>query len=313
MLTPAVLRYGFLFFVLLWSSCAGRMSKESGMAALEAEIRQIVESRRATVGVAVIFDGRDTLTLNDDRQYPMLSVYKFHQALAVCDHLQQHGLSLSTPLYLEPRYFQPETYSPLRDRYPRGDTLLSVGELLTYTLQLSDSVACDILFDYVGGVGAVDRYIRSLGIGPVAIARTEEQMHRDPRSCYENWTSPRAAVELLEWFVNRADTGMNEYTDFIRRTMIECETGMDRLPAPFPKGDSVVIGHKTGTSDRDEHGVYAGTNDIGFVRLPDGRRYTIAVFVKDSRESPETNARIIAEISEAVYRYACGSSDRTIR
>ena len=37
--------------------------------------------------------------------------------------------------------------------------------------------------------------------------------------------------------------------------------------------------------------------------LPDGTRYTIAVFIKDSAENPETNARIIADISETVYRY----------
>ena len=45
------------------------------------------------------------------------------------------------------------------------------------------------------------------------------------------------------------------------------------------------------------------TNDLGFVILPDGTRYTIAVFIKDSAENPETNARIIADISETVYRY----------
>ena len=29
-----------------------------------------------------------------------------------------------------------------------------------------------------------------------------------------------------------------------------------------------VIGHKTGTSNRDERGIFAGTNDLGFVILP---------------------------------------------
>ena len=37
--------------------------------------------------------------------------------------------------------------------------------------------------------------------------------------------------------------------------------------------------------------------------LPDGTRYTIAIFIKNSAENPETNARIIADISETVYRY----------
>lgn len=35
--------------------------------------------------------------------------------------------------------------------------------------------------------------------------------------------------------------------------MIECETGKDRLPAPLPESE-VKIGHKTGTSDKNERG-----------------------------------------------------------
>ena len=45
-------------------------------------------------------------------------------------------------------------------------------------------------------------------------------------------------------------------------------------------------------------------NDIGIVRLPDGRSYSIAVFVKDSREDDRTNAAVIARISRLVYDYA---------
>ena len=47
-----------------------------------------------------------------------------------------------------------------------------------------------------------------------------------------------------------------------------------------------------------------GINDIGFVILPDGSRYVVAVFVKDSKENMETNAKIISDISAAIYRYA---------
>ena len=85
--------------------------------------------------------------------------------------------------------------------------------------------------------------------------------------------------------------------------MIECETGKDRLPAPLPESE-VKIGHKTGTSDKNDRGEYIGINDIGFVILPDGNRYVVAVFVKDSKENMETNAKIISDISAAVYRYA---------
>ena len=83
--------------------------------------------------------------------------------------------------------------------------------------------------------------------------------------------------------------------------MMETVTGKDKLKAGLPP--AIVLGHKTGSSDRDESGLKAGDNDMGFVRLPDGSRYSIAVFVKDSKEDDKTNAALIAAISQKVYEY----------
>ena len=83
---------------------------------------------------------------------------------------------------------------------------------------------------------------------------------------------------------------------------MECNTGRDRLSAPL-QGTEAVIGHKTGSGDVNAEGLLIATNDIGFVYLPDGRRYVVAVFVKDSAADDRSNAQLIARISEAVYRY----------
>lgn len=82
---------------------------------------------------------------------------------------------------------------------------------------------------------------------------------------------------------------------------MECNTGRDRLPAPL-QGTEAVIGHKQ-VGDVNAEGLLIATNDIGFVYLPDGRRYVVAVFVKDSAADDRSNAQLIARISEAVYRY----------
>lgn len=293
------LLYICIFCVLL-CGCTGKNS-QNPLEPLRTEIQDIIKDKKATVGVAVILDGKDTLTVNNTGKYPMMSVYKFHQALAVCDYLQKRNIPLSTPLYLDKKYFKQDTYSPLRDKYPEGNLELPLSELLIYTMQLSDNIACDILFDYIGGVKVADEYIHSLGIKNVSITTTEDEMHQDMDGCYKNWTTPIEAANLLELFATQSSI-KNEYTDFLRRIMIECETGKDRLPAPLPK-NKVKIGHKTGTSDKNVRGEYIGTNDIGFVILPDGTRYMIAVFVKNSKEKMETNAKIISDISAAVYQY----------
>ena len=48
----------------------------------EEELQKYIENLDARIGVACIFDGRDTVQINGNKEFPMLSVYKFPQAIA---------------------------------------------------------------------------------------------------------------------------------------------------------------------------------------------------------------------------------------
>ena len=268
---------------------------------LETQLKEAIKGKKAEIGIAVIIDGKDTVTVNNDIHYPLMSVFKFHQALALADYMGKQKQSLETRLPIKKSDLKPDTYSPLRDKYPQGEIEMSIADLLKYTLQQSDNNACDILFDYQGGPDAVNKYIHSLGIRECAIAGTETAMHEDLNLCYENWTTPLAAAELVELFRKKP---LSPYVckDFIFQTMVECQTGQDRLVAPL-LDKKVTVGHKTGTGDLNAKGQQIGCNDIGFVLLPGGRTYSIAVFVKDSEENNQANSKIIANISRIVYEY----------
>lgn len=268
---------------------------------LEAKIREIIAPKRARIGVGVVWNHRPIAAVNDDSRYPLMSVMKFHQALAVADTLSRRGISPDTTLRIARNDLKADTWSPLRDRYPLGDIDLSVRELLVYTLRLSDNNACDILFDRFGGPVMVDRYIRSLGFERFAIRVTEEQMHSRLTDCYENRGAPSETAMLLDRFIYES-LFIPDYKEFIMQAMISCTTGADRLPAGVAD-TGAVVGHKTGTGDRNEAGLQIGCNDAGFVRLPDGDYYTIAVFIRDSAENDAENARTIAAVSDAVYRH----------
>ena len=268
---------------------------------LETQLKEAIKGKKAEIGLAVIIDGKDTVTVNNDIHYPLMSVFKFHQALALADYMGKQRQSLETRLPIKKSDLKPDTYSPLRDKYPQGGTEMSIADLLRYTLQQSDNNACDILFNYQGGPDAVNKYIHSLGIRECAIVGTETAMHEDLNLCYENWTTPLAAAELVEIF-RKKPLFPNVYKDFIFQTMVECQTGQDRLVAPL-LDKKVTVGHKTGTGDLNAKGQQIGCNDIGFVLLPGGRTYSIAVFVKDSEENNQANSKIIADISRIVYEY----------
>lgn len=171
---------------------------------------------------------------------------------------------------------------------------------MQYTLHLSDNNACDILFKLIGGPDVTDRYIRSLGIKDFSIQHTEEDMHRDLNLCYKNWSTPLATAEVIEALLNRTLFD-KEHQEFIKTALITCQTGKSRILRPL-QDKHVTVGHKTGTGDYNKSGQLIAINDAGFVLFPDGRHYTLVVFVKNSQESPEHTEAIISHISEMVYQ-----------
>lgn len=292
-----------------------------GRDALLERIASLADSMDARCGVAVIFGDGDTLSYTGGHSriggsasgrfpvaaspgecFPMASVFKFHQALAVCDRLMRSGVSLDTEVSVGKADLAENTWSPLRDEYPYGGRF-TYGELLAYTLQQSDNNACDFLFRTVCDVSRTDSYIRSLGIDDFAIACDEETMHDDLSACYSNWTTPLAAAALLEKFYSVRDS--SEYTGYVWKLMSDCCTGQNRIPGHI-SGKVSQIAHKTGTGDIDADDRIMAVNDIGVVLLPDGRHYSIAVFVSDAAAGMEECEEFIAKVSEAVYEYAVG-------
>ena len=86
----------------------------------------------------------------------------------------------------------------------------------------------------------------------------------------------------------------------------QCRTGVDRLAAPFITTNA-VIGHKTGTGFPTSEGRISAINDCGYIHLPNGTQYTIAVFVADSAYDMTETSKIIADISEIVFKSLIGS------
>ena len=270
---------------------------------LKTLLEQAIKGKKAEIGIAVIIDGKDTVTVNNDIQYPLMSVFKFHQAVALADYMDKKRLPPGTLLSIKKSDLKPNTYSPLRDQFPQGGFEMSIADLLKYTLQQSDNNACDILFNYQGGPDSVNRYIHSLGIRDCAIAQYGERYARRLRACViNNWSYSAGRGQITWKYSVKKHCSHEAYKDFIYQTMVECQTGQDRLVAPL-LGKGVTVGHKTGTGDFNAKGQQIGCNDIGFVLLPNGHAYSIAVFVKDSAESSLENSKIIAEISRIVYKY----------
>ena len=291
----------------LYKSYSGHGSRLN-LEEMRGRMEAAADSVDACIGIGLIY-GSDTLCIaagsvreretDNCWRFPMLSVFKFHQALAVCGWLKDSGTELSSAIEVAKGQLHENTWSPLRDSFPDGG-VFTWEELLEYTLVWSDNNACDILFGLTGGPEYTDSYVRSLGTDGFRIRYTEAEMHENQALCHDNWSTPLSAVSLLEKFYRMRHS--DEYSEFVWKTMSGCHTGQERIPAPIPD-DGTTIAHKTGTGNMDPDGKIMAVNDIGIVELPDGRHYSIAVFITGAGCGPDECEKTIARISEIAYEY----------
>ena len=264
-------------------------------------ISEIVSACPGEIGVAVIINDTDTVTVNNKSIYPMMSVFKVHQALALCNDFDNNGLSLDTLVKIDRNRLDPATWSPMMKDYPESIISLTVGDLLRYTLAQSDNNASNYMFRHMVNVAQTDSFIATIiPRSSFRIAYTEEEMTVDHNRAYSNHTSPLGAAMLM----NRLFTEnliSDEKQSFIKNTLKGCVTGTDRISAPLVDKEGVAIAHKTGSGYINENGVLAAHNDVAYICLPDNVCYTLAVFVKDFKGNESQASQCIAHISEVVY------------
>ena len=286
-----------LLFILTALSChAGSRAKE-----IEHSLKEYIAGKDAKIGVAVVLPDGSLVGVNQHEAFPMMSVVKLPVALAVIKALSDNGMSLSDSIAVSRAELHADTYSPMLKKYS-ADTShnIAVGELIDYALRVSDNNACDILMRFAGGPKIIEKYIRQLGIEGIAIEWNEDEMHADMGRCFGNSSTPEAMARLM----SKLDHEFKDANPLTIKTIMEtCETGADRLAKPLAQSGA-IIGHKTGTGPiNPQSGRIMAVNDAGYVRFPNGRHYSIAVFISDSSyNTPQTSA-MIAEISAIVYDY----------
>lgn len=261
-------------------------------------IEQIIENKKATIGVAIIYQDK-VYTIGNNNKYPLMSAFKFHIAVTALNKMAKENIALDSMVCISKEKMHENTYSPLRDKYPDQDIHIPYKEIIKYTVSISDNNTCDFLIDFVGGIENVNSYIRSLGIDDFNFSKTEDDMHRDIMNSYNNWSTPLSMTQLIRKIYTENILSC-EYFKFLEQTMLETSSGVDKLRAGLP--GNIKLGHKTGHSDRRPDGVQIGEADSGVIYLPNGEKCYITVFIKDSKESDKDNARIMADIAKAVFQ-----------
>lgn len=295
---------GFVLFIIisLFFSCTRSQGEEVYGETLVESLNGIVSRVPGCVGVAFVSD-RDTVLINNGVRFPMMSVFKLHEALAVCDRMERMNNSLDSLIGVAPEELDRDTWSPMLKEYGDSAFHISVGELIRYALKSSDNNASNLLFNRIVSPQESEEYIRSFAADTSFSIRWREQdMKRDHDLAYSNYTSPLAAALLIRNLYT-ADTPSLRDGEFVRNVLKEVTTGQDRLGAPIQERKDVLFAHKTGSGYRNSHGELAAHNDVGYFRLEDGRDYSLAVLIRDFHGTEAEASAVIAEISRVIFNY----------
>ncbi len=290
-------RHKFLI-ILFHILCAFSLSA-ADTGRLRSAVNDIVSHTKGTIGIAVIhLESGDTLSVNGHDKLPMQSVYKYPLGLAVLRQVDEGRLSLDQRIIVKKSDLLPNTWSPLREKYPNGDTAVALDEILKVTVAMSDNNGCDLLFRMLGGPTHVNRFIHSLGINDIAIVNTEEEMGKDRTAQFRNYVTPVGLAKLLV-LMHQGKILSQKNTRYIMNVLEETTTGPNRLKGLLPAG--TVVAHKTGSSGTDERGITAATNDAGIITLPDGSHVAVVVFVSNSPAKEKEREGVIASVAKAVW------------
>lgn len=265
---------------------------------LRPQIAEIAKSAKGIVGVSVLgLEDRDTVNYNKNAHLVMESVLKLPVAMAVMHLVDSGVLTLDQTIHIKKKDL-PKTYSPLRDKYPDGDVDISIKDLLSYMVSLSDNDACDILLKKLGGTDQVEAYLRMIKIRGINIEASEAEMAKSWQVQYTNWCKPVAMIKLLDTLYT-GNVLKPASRDFLYKIMTETTISPNRIKGLLPAG--TVVAHKTGSSGTNDAGLAPGTNDVGIITLPNGKHFAIAIFITNSTADETTRDLVIAKIAKAVY------------
>jgi len=267
---------------------------------LRNQLQEIISSKNATVGVSIKnIEDKDTLSINGNLKMPMMSVFKFHIALAVLHKVDEGKLNLMQEIFVKKKDLKEDTWSPMKEDYPEGNVNLTLDKILRYTVSHSDNNGCDILINLVGGTKYIQKFINEQGIKDFVIKVNEDQM-KTWKNLYINTTTPIATTELLEKFF-KGEVLKEETTKYLYQIMVETSRGLTWMKAGLPEGTELA--HRTGISGTNDANLRVAMNDIGIVKLPNGKHLIVSVYLKDITEKKEDTEKIIADITKAVWNY----------
>jgi beta-lactamase class A len=290
-----------LWLGLLLAAAAFAQQQQTPLARLEANIERITKSVNATWGIYVkCLETGEEIAIDADRQMDTMSIIKIPLMAEAFRQIGEGKFQLSDRVKLTDAAKRPGT--GIIRSLDAGDDL-TIKDLLTLMIIVSDNTATDLLYDKVGGPEAVNRLMEQWGLKSIrapgtadtwfkalAAAPSAEAFHRGGKTPF-GLSSPRDMERLLERLEKGEAVSSDASAQMLR--IMRGQVYSSRLPR-YVAG--YRIPHKTG-----DFLPYIG-NDVGVLEGA-GKRIVICVFTANHFGAGDRLEDAIGRVSELVGNY----------
>jgi beta-lactamase class A len=268
---------------------------------LKATIERITTSVNASWGVYIkCLETGEEIAINADRQMDTMSVIKIPLMIEVFEQVKAGRLRLEDKYTLTREDMRPGT-GVMRSLDPGA--VVTVKDLLTLMIIVSDNTATDVLYRLVGGPAAVNARMQALGFpqtrapadaaawfAAIEAAADRAAFHREARHPF-GLSTPREIGRMIEMMERGTlvDKASSEQMLQIMRGQLY----RTRIPR-YLSGWRVP--HKTG-----DFLPYIG-NDVGALEAP-GRTVVVSIFTANHFGNGHALEDAIGRVSEQVAAY----------
>ena len=268
---------------------------------LDAELARITRSLNATWGIyARSIETGEEIAIDADRQMDTMSVIKIPLMIEVFQQVKDGKIALDTRYTVTKEDMLPGT-GVLRSLDPGA--VVTVKDLVTLMIIVSDNTATDIMYRMVGGPEAVNRRMAALGLektmapaparawfDALRAAPSAEQFHRDAKHPF-GLSTPREIGKLLEMM--EKGTLIDKASSDQMLQIMRGQLYRSRIPR-FLSG--YRIPHKTG-----DFLPFIG-DDVGAIEAP-GTTIVLSVFTANHFGSGDTLEEAIGRVAKEIADY----------
>ncbi len=245
---------------------------------------------------AVIYEGRDSLSLNPKKQYHAASTMKIPVMIEVFKQVALGTINLDDSIIIR-NEFKSIVDSSLYSLSPEDDSdqeiyamtgkPMSIYDLTDRMITISSNLATNILIELVNAQ-AVTQSMRELGAMDIEVLRGVEDI-KAYRQGLSNSTTAHDLYIILDAILN-GKAGTKEHCEMMLEILKRQEYN-EIIPAKLPK--NVSVAHKTGV-------ITALHHDAGIVFPPDQQPY-ILVLLSEELEDFDRCTDMLATVSQQIY------------